>query len=120
VATDAAKLTWTNATQNTDGTPIPATGDKALGSVRIQRSVVSTCDAAAGPFGTPAEVLNIAVPATTATFANLTPAGKHCFRAASVLVDGTLGPWSAVLTKLIVIPPPPTPPKAKPPTITIE
>lgn len=113
IPTDSAHLTWTNATQNTDNTPIPATGPKSLKFTRVQRSVGCTTTT----FGTVAEQFDLAVSMADFMFAGLRPAGKHCFKLAHVLEDDTVGSFGSVVSKQITIP---QPPKAKPPTYTIQ
>jgi len=114
VAVDAAKLTWTNATQLVDGQPLPATGPLSVVQTWVQRSVASTC--AAGAFGTVAQVLKVPVADTSALFEGLTPVGRHCFRLAHVQENGGLSAWTPAVSKVIAAPVP----KAKPPTVTIS
>lgn len=116
VPTDLLKITYVNATLFVDGGVIPAPPDPtSLKGVRIQRSIAATCST--GSFGTVEETINLNVPATSFTFNALRPAGKHCVRLASVLLNGDVGPWSPVLFKNIVLP---APPKAQAPSYTVE
>lgn len=116
VATDAARVSWTAATQLTTGAPIPSTPDPlSLAQTRIQRSVAPTCES--GAFGNVEQVLNVTPDVLSALFENLRPAGVHCFRAAHVQLNGALSIWTPVVSKVIAIP---SPPKTRPPTITIE
>lgn len=115
VASDAALIKWTNATQLTDGAPIPAAPDPlSLKTTRVQRSVASTCGT--GAFGTVAQVWNVTSDVHSILLEGLRPAGKHCFRAAHIQANGSMSAWSAVVSKTIVIPTP----KTKPPVTTIE
>lgn len=118
VPVDSLKITYQNATEfvTPPGGLIPPPPDPtSLAGVRIQRSVAADCQT--GAFGNVEETVNINVPASAFTFNNLRPAGRHCVRLASVLLNGTVGPWSPVLSKVIALP---TPPRARPPTYTVE
>lgn len=92
-------VTWTPPIQNTDDSPIPATGEGSLSSYRIE---YGTCNGTL--FGTKAGEVTRAAPASTVTL-NLQP-GTVCVR---VLVSNTYGVESApsnVATRVIN---PPTP-----------
>jgi hypothetical protein len=102
IAGDAA-LTWTLATQNTDGTAIPASGPTSLASTRVEWGSCSGVN-----FGTAAGQHTVAAPALTYTVTNLAP-GTHCFRAYS---RNTYGQESAPTNAVqkVIAPPVPQPP----------
>lgn len=120
VASDAALLCWTNATQDVNGNPLPATGPFALTQTRVQRATVAAT--ASCSFTTIAETLNV-VPAVTQMFFQNLPAGKHCFRARHASRDEAnvelLSDWTATVSK-VATPPAPPPAKPRPLTITIH
>lgn len=120
-ATDAARISWTNATVDEAGNPLqncnvtPCQPGQLIGT-RIQRSLNCT----ATNFGTAAETLNVPHAVTSVLFENL-PAGTWCYRARHVAEpvgtgDG-LSLWSAVVQKVSVKPA--TKP-ARPVSITVE
>lgn len=98
-----AKLTWTLATQNTDGTAIPATGPERLAATRLEWG---SCDGAG--FGIQAGEQIAPVPVTEYTVTGLA-AGEHCFRAYSQLANGAESVPTNVVRKTIepAIPEPP-------------
>lgn len=98
-----AVLTWTLATQNTDGTAIPASGPTSLASTRVEWGSCSGSN-----FGTKAGEQVVAKPATTYTITNLS-AGTYCFRAYSRTVAGVESAPTNVVSKTI-LPAPPQPP----------
>lgn len=113
IPTNAALLCWTNATQNVDGSAIPATGLLALKSTQIQRAMVAaavTCD-----FTTITETLSVTPDVNKVYLENL-PAGKHCFRARHYNNENTASAFSATVSKTSVAP---ALAKPKPLTITI-
>lgn len=113
VAVDAAKVSWVNATQMSDGSPIPAAGDNALKETQVQRGACN----ADGTFGVVQQQVNVLPTVLFVLFENLPPA-KYCFRARHV-TNGLLNSnWSAVASKTTLAPPPPTQ-KTRPPVITI-
>ena len=95
-----AVLTWTLATQNTDGTAIPATGPTSLAATRVEWG---TCSGSA--FGTVVGQQTVATPATTYTVTGLA-AGVWCFRAYSRTVAGLESAPTNVVTKTILQAPP--------------
>lgn len=115
VAPTAASLTWTNATTDVNGTPLPATGPGALTQTRIQRSLNCTSSG----FGTVAQTLNVTPDVLSVLFENLEP-GTHCFRARHVSLDAAnvevLSNWSTTVSKIVTAPIG----KPRPPVITIE
>lgn len=113
VAVDAAKVTWVNATQMSDGSPIPATGDNALKETQIQRG---SCNAD-GTFGVVQQQVNVLPTVLMVLFENLPPA-KYCFRGLHVTNGLRNSNWSGVASKTTVAPPPPIQ-KTKPPVITV-
>lgn len=70
-----ATVSWTNPTQNTDGSAIPSTGPGSLTSTRIEWG---TCSGTA--FGSRAGDMVVNQPATSGVVQNLAP-GTWCFRA---------------------------------------
>lgn len=98
-AGDAA-LTWTLATQNTDGTAIPASGPTSLASTRVEWGSCSGSN-----FGTKAGEHTVATPATTYTITGLAP-GTHCFRAYSRTVAGLESAPTNVVSKTVLQAPP--------------
>lgn len=95
-----AVLTWTLATQNTDGTAIPASGPTSLASTRVEWGTCSGSN-----FGTKAGEQVVAKPATTYTITNLAP-GTYCFRAYSRTVAGVESAPTNVVSKAILQAPP--------------
>lgn len=95
-----AVLTWTLATQNTDGTAIPASGPTSLASTRVEWGSCSGSN-----FGTKAGEQVVAKPATTYTVTNLS-AGTYCFRAYSRTVAGVESAPTNAVTKTILQAPP--------------
>lgn len=102
-----ATLSWTLPTQNTDTTPIPATGPGSIASSRVEWG---TCAGTA--FGAKAGEATVTVPATTYTVTDLAPA-TWCFQVFARNTYGRESFPSAVVSKTIV---PPTP---KPPVLTV-
>lgn len=101
-----AALTWTQPTQNVDGSAIPASGTGRLVGNRVEWG---TCTGTAPnyTFGTKAGEQAWTTPRTAFTVTNLAP-GVWCFRAFASTTAGESGP-SAVAAKTIV-PPLPAPP----------
>lgn len=99
------RVSWTNPTQNTDGTAIPATG---AGSIATNRVEWGSCVGAA--FGTPAGSQSIPV-ATSYVVTGLAPA-LHCFRLTATNTYGSESGVSGVAQRNVVAPVP------NPPTIT--
>jgi hypothetical protein len=111
-----ALVCWTNATQDSLGAPLPATGPGSLTGTRLQRSWVASVTGSCGWDTTLNKVQNFDVLPTVTTmyFENL-PIGKYCYRAlhnAEAVPDSA---WSAVVTKYS---PGPTQ-KSKPPGVAI-
>ncbi len=115
VAPTAARISWTNATQDVNGNALPATGPGALTQTRIQRS--TTCTSSS--FGTVAQTLNVTPDVLSVLFENLEP-GTHCFRARHISRDAAdveqFSDWTATVSKVIAAPIG----RARPPVITIE
>ncbi len=100
-AGDAA-LTWTLATQNTDGSAIAASGPTSLAATRVEWGTCSGSD-----FGTATGQQIVATPATTYTITGLA-AGVWCFRAYSRTVAGLeSAPTNAVSKTILQAPPNP-------------
>ena len=98
-----AQTSWTQPTQNTDGSAIPASGTGRLTGNRIEWG---TCTGTAPnyAFGTQAGQQVFTTPTTAYTVLNLTP-GTWCFRAYASTTYGESGP-SAVAAKVIAAPMP--------------
>jgi hypothetical protein len=94
-----AQLSWTQPTQNTDGSTIPASGTGRLTGNRVEWG---TCVGTA--FGTKAGEQAFTTPTAAYTVLNLTP-GAWCFRAYASTTYGESGP-SAVAAKVIAAPMP--------------
>ena len=100
VFASTATVSWVNSTQNTDGSPIPATGPGSIQSTRIEwGNCVGTA------FGTAAG--NVVVPAsqTSTVISSLGPA-VWCFRGFHVNTYGIDSAPSNVVNKTIVAPTP--------------
>ena len=97
-----AQLSWTQPTQNTDGSAIPASGTGRLTGNRVEWG---TCSGTA--FGTKAGEQVFATPTTAYTVPNLAP-GTWCFRAYASTTYGESGPTNAV--QKVIAPPMPNPP----------
>lgn len=106
-----AVLTWTLATQNTDGTAIPASGAGSLAATRVEWG---TCSGA--NFGAKAGDQLVPAPAMTYTVTGLAP-GTHCFRAYSRNTYGQESDPTNVVSKVIA-PPTPQPPGTL--TVTVQ
>lgn len=115
-APTAARVSWTNATQDVNGEPLPASGPGALTQTRIQRSIAANCPTNFGPVE---QTLNVTPDVSSVLFENLAP-GRHCFRARHISRDAAnveqFSDWSATVAKTISAPVV----RARPPTITIE
>lgn len=101
-------VTWTNPTQNTDGTAIPASGDGSLTGTRVEWGV---CNGTTWG-GTTGERV-VPAPGTTTKITNLAP-GTWCVRGYARNTYGLESAPSGVASKVIV---PPTP---NPPVLTVE
>jgi hypothetical protein len=112
VAYNEALISWENATETTDGSPIPATGSDALATTRIIRSLCN----ADGSAGANLQTLTVPVPGgpLSVLFGPLPDNTVQCFRARHVTAAGTFSDFSATVSKAI-IPPPAPPKKSKPP-----
>lgn len=95
-----ATLSWTLATQNTDGSAIPASGAGSLASTRVEWG---SCSGAA--FGTVAGTVTVPTPTTTHTITALGVA-TYCFRAFSRNSYGVESAASLVVSKIIPAPTP--------------
>lgn len=102
-----ATLTWTNPTQNTDGSAIPASGPGSLTATRVE---YGSC--AGLSFGTVAGEVVVNQPATSTVIQNLA-VGTHCFRVFARNTYGIESGPSNVDSKTFA---PPTP---NPPVLTV-
>lgn len=109
VASDAARVSWTNATQDVNGGALalcPDTGTKPAGCLigtRVQRGNAANC---AATFGAVAETINVPHAVTSVLFENLAP-GTWCFRVrhtANNPAPDDVSAWTATVTKIIVRP----------------
>jgi hypothetical protein len=98
-----AAASWTQPTQNTDGSAIPASGTGALTGNRLEWGTCSS----PGVFGTQIGQQAWTTPRAAYTVTNLGP-GTYCFRAYASTQYGESGP-SGVASKVIA-PPLPAPP----------
>lgn len=103
-------VTWVNATKNTDGSTIPATGPGSLTRTTVE---YGTC-AAGNAFGTKAGEVFVAPPATTLTV-NLVVVQMYCLRA---MHTNTFGMVSAASNIAVTSVAPPTP--GAPQTFTVS
>lgn len=87
-------LTWTNATENTDGSLIEETGPTALTETVIQWSA---CDASTPSVQPPVEEMT--VPPTVTEVVIDTGTGYFCFHAKHVNESGMISDWSGVAQK---------------------
>lgn len=101
-----ATVSWTNPTQNTDNTAIPATGAGSIASTRIE---FGTCSGAA--FGTKAGEVTAPGSSTSIVISGHAPGATVCFRAYAKNTFGVESAASAVASKDF---PAPTP---KPPVL---
>lgn len=106
-AADAA-LSWSLATQNTDGSAIPASGAGSLTATRVEWG---SCSGTA--FGTKAGEVTVPTPATTTTVTGLGVA-TYCFRAFSRNTYGVESAASLVVSKTVPAPTPNPPVLAVP------
>lgn len=106
---DTVTATWINPTENTDGTPIPVSGEGALTSARV---AWGTCSAE-GVFGTEAGAIVRSMPVSSVVF-NLKP-GNWCVR---VTVTNTYGETSEPSNVATHFTPPPKPKPATGVTVT--
>jgi hypothetical protein len=104
--------TWTNPTQNTDDSAIPATGAGSLSQARVE---YGTCNGTA--FGTKAGEVMRPMPTTTATL-NLNP-GTTCVRVSVINTYGAESQPSNVVTR-VIDPPVPKPPVLSTVTLAIN
>lgn len=96
-------LTWTNATQNVDGTDIPPTGPDALASTTIEWS---RCDPETSMVQVPFEIEVVTPDITEKTIT--TGSGTFCFRAKHTNEAGASSDFTPVVVKVInAIPMPP-------------
>ena len=99
----SATVSWNNATQNTDGSPIPTTGDDALATTTIEYSFCVNGDVDSNPLIT-------VVPATVEThIIDDLAAGDWCFKAFHTNNGGINSDPSNIATKTI-LPNKPNPP----------
>lgn len=100
----AAKITanWTNATENTDQTAIPASGPGSIASTTVEWSLCGPSDTFVTPIG------KVTVPGSTnsaATPDNLGP-GRYCARAYHTNTYGVNSAPTTVRVKVIEAPTP--------------
>ena len=100
----AAILTvnWQNATTNTDGSAIPASGPGSLTETRIE---YGTCNAARTAIASVLGTITVPGTATTAQSPDLGP-GVYCARAQHVNTYGVASDWSNVASREILAPKP--------------
>lgn len=100
----SAQISWTNATQRVDGTPIPTTG---LDS--IEDTVIEWGLCVANDVGTVVGTRDVAFPQNTTTVDNL-GSGVWCFRGYHITGNGARSDYSNVAQKTIAtpVPMPPT------------
>lgn len=91
---------WTNPTQNTDSSAIPATGPGSIASTRVE---YGSCSGTA--FGTKSGEVTVQGAATTASIPNLGP-GTWCARAYTTNTYGSESGPSNVASKVIAAPTP--------------
>jgi hypothetical protein len=96
-----ATASWTNATKNTDGTDIPASGAGSLVSTTVEWA---TCGAG-DTFGTKAGEVVTASPGTTRQTPDLLP-GRWCFRAFHTNTYGSTSDPTPVVVKVVAAPKP--------------
>jgi hypothetical protein len=102
-----ALVSWQNATTDTTGVALPATGPDALAETRV---AIGSCSSA-GVFGTQiGSVSTVPAPVLSILFQNLAD-GVYCFRARHATNAGVLSDWSAVVSKTIIT----APKKPRPP-----
>lgn len=94
-------LSWTNATTNVDGTPIPATGTGSV-TTRIE---YGTCNAARDAIVTTLGTIDAPTGSTTAATPNLAP-GTYCARAQHLNTYGVASVWTPVASRVIAAPQP--------------
>jgi len=88
---------WVNATQFTDGSPIPSdSSGTALKQTQVQWG---TCGATATTFGTATSSSIVAWPGTSTVVAR--PVGTHCFRLRHETNAGVFSNWTAAVQKII-------------------
>lgn len=95
-------FSWTNATTNTDGSAIPATGAGSLTETRI---TYGTCNAAKTAVVTVLGTVTAPAPGTTIPTPNLAP-GIYCGFGQHVNTFGVLSDPSGVASKEIIAPKP--------------
>lgn len=96
-----ALVSWQNATLDTAGQPLPATGPDALAETRV---AIGTCSAP-GVFGSNIGGVSAVLAAVTSLlFENLVD-GSYCFRARHGTNAGVFSDWSVVVSKTITTPP---------------
>lgn len=101
----AVTVSWANPVQNTDNSPIPATGPGALKETRIEWGSC-TGSGSTVAFGTKAGETKITTPATQATVT--LNAGRYCFRAFAVNAQGVDSDPSSLAEMVIYKPKPPS------------
>lgn len=103
LAAGALTANWTNATTNTDGTAIPATGAGSLAKSIVE---YGPCNATKDTVMPPLSTVEVAGTILTATTpANLAP-GTWCAHVRHENTYGSLSDWSDVASKVVVAPKP--------------
>jgi hypothetical protein len=95
-------VTWTNPTQNTDATPIPASGAGSIASTRI---AYGTCTADKSAIATVAGNVVVQGVAQAGSLTNLTP-GTWCAQAFTSNTYGMESVGSNVANKVVAAPTP--------------
>jgi predicted phage tail protein len=96
-------VTWQNATENTDNTPIPATGEGSISTTRIEWG---TCNGSA--FAVKQGEKTVAGTVQSSQITDLPP-GRWCLRAYHVNTYGVASDPSGVAIKVIDAPKPKPP-----------
>ena len=96
-----AVVSWTNPTQNTDGSAIPASGAGSLTGTRVE---YGTCNGTA--FGSSAGSVTVNAPATTVTIPGFAAGATNCFRAFARNTFGNESLASNVVAKTFPTPTP--------------
>lgn len=98
-------VSWTNATTNTDESPIPVAGDGSIAQTRVE---YGPCNAAKDALASVTGTLTTAGTVQAVNTPNLVP-GVWCARAQHVNSYGTAGLWTGVVVKTVAPPVPKAP-----------
>lgn len=93
-----ATVSWTNPTQNTDGTPIPATGPGSLTGIELYYGICASGNQSLLPTPVPVSV-TVPAPGTSKVITGL-GAGTWCFRARSV-TSQAMSDWTLYVNKTV-------------------